>query len=137
VLELASVVGRVFDWASVAALADGRLRPRVGAILLDLARRNLVRVAGRGPGGDEFAFRNGVLHDVAYRTVPKRHRAVLHVRVAERLDELGGEGGSRDEAVGHHLGQGYRHLAELVANEPPPPPPAARPPDRARRRVTG
>jgi class 3 adenylate cyclase len=137
VLELASVVGRVFDWASVAALADDRLRPRVGAILLALARRKLVRVAGRGPGGDEFAFRNGVLHDVAYRTVPKRHRAVLHVRVAERLDELGGEGGSRDEAVGHHLGQGYRHLAELVANEPPPPPPAARPPDRARRGVTG
>jgi class 3 adenylate cyclase len=136
VLELASVVGRVFDWASVASLAEPWLRPRVGTILLALARRNVVRVVGQGAGGDCFAFRNGVLHDMAYRAVPKRHRAVLHVQVAERLDEASG-GGTRDEAVGHHLGQAYRHLAQLAGNEPPPPIPALRAVDRVRARMTG
>ena len=137
VLELASVVGRVFDWASVASLVDPRLRPRVGTILLALARRNVVRVVGQRAGGDSFAFRNGVLHDVAYRAVPKRHRAVLHVQVAERLNEAGSRGGTRDEEVGHHLGQAYRHLAQLAGNEPPPPIPALRAVDRVRARMTG
>jgi class 3 adenylate cyclase len=137
VLELASVVGRVFDWASVASLAEPRLRPRVGTILLALARRNVVRVVGQGAGGDSFAFRNGVLHDVAYRAVPKRYRAVLHVQVAERLNEAGGRGGTRDEAVGHHLGLAYRHLAQLAGNEPPSPIPALRAVDLVRARMTG
>ena len=44
VLELASVVGRSFDWPAVAALAPDRLRSRVGALLLALARRGVIRV---------------------------------------------------------------------------------------------
>jgi class 3 adenylate cyclase len=136
VLELASVVGRVFDWASVASLADERLRPRVGTTLLALARRDLIRVAGEEPGGDSFAFRNGVLHEVTYRTLPKRHRAVLHVQVAERLDGAARDG-SHDETIGRHLGQAYRRLAELAADEPPPPAPAVGRAGRARVGVTG
>src|SRR5215207_6606428 len=45
VLEAASVVGQVFDWPSVATLAPEPLGPRVGALLLALARRNLIRAA--------------------------------------------------------------------------------------------
>jgi len=123
VLELASVVGRVFDGASVAALAADRLRPLVGTTLLALARRNLIRMAGQEPGRDGFAFRNGVLRELTYRTLPKRHRAVLHVQVAERLDGAARDG-SHDETIGRHLGQAYRHLAELATDEPPPPAPA-------------
>jgi predicted ATPase len=118
VLELASVVGRVFDWASVAALAPAPLGPRVGGVLLALARRNLLRVAGREHGEDAFSFRHRLMRDAAYQAIPKRERAILHVRAADRV---------HDEAVDHHLGQAYRYLAQLAGDEPPPPTPVVRP----------
>jgi AAA ATPase domain/Adenylate and Guanylate cyclase catalytic domain len=122
VLELASVVGREFEWAAVEALAPAWLRPRVGTVLLALTRRNLIRVAARQRGEDAFAFRHHLLRDAAYQAVPKRERALLHVRVAERLD-----GASQDdEAVVGHLGQAYRYLAQLAGEEQPPPAAAAR-----------
>jgi class 3 adenylate cyclase len=118
VLELASVVGRVFDWASVAALAPAPLGPRVGGVLLALARRNLLQVAGREHGEDAFSFRHRLMRDAAYQAIPKRERAILHVRAADRV---------HDEAVDHHLGQAYRYLAQLAGDEPPPPTPVVRP----------
>jgi class 3 adenylate cyclase len=128
VLELASVAGRVFDWASVAALAPPRLRPRLGGVLLALARRGLVR-AWRGQE-DAFSFRHRLLRDAAYQAIPKRERALLHVRAAERLAEAVSAPAEDDETVGRHLGQAYRYLAQLAGEEPPPPVPAARPPGR-------
>jgi class 3 adenylate cyclase len=117
VLELASVVGRVFDWASVAALAPPPLAPRVGGVLLALARRNLLRVAGREHGEDAFAFRHHLLRDAAYQAIPKRERAILHVRAADRVP---------GEAADQHLGKAYRYLAQLAGDEPPPPMPVVR-----------
>jgi class 3 adenylate cyclase len=128
VLELASVVGRLFDWASVAALAPTELRPRVGTVLLALARRNLIRVADRALGEDAFSFRHGLLRDAAYRAIPKRARAVLHVSVAQRLGEAAGGGGfEEDEAVGRHLGLAYRCLAQLAGDAFPRPAPMVAP----------
>src|SRR4029453_6717955 len=49
VLETASVVGQVFDWPSVAALAPEPLAPRVGGLSLALAPRDLIPGAARGP----------------------------------------------------------------------------------------
>jgi predicted ATPase len=112
VLELASVVGRVFDWGSVAALAPAPLAPRVGGVLLALARRNLLRVAGREHGEDAFAFRHRLLRDAAYQAIPKRERAILHVRAADRV---------QGEAADLHLGKAYRYLAQLAGDEPPAP----------------
>jgi predicted ATPase len=130
VLELASVVGRIFNWTSVAALASAQLRPRVGAILLALARRKLIRVAERELDEDTFAFRHGILHEATYRAVPKRKRAILHARAAEMLAEATGGGASEDEMVGHHLGQAYRYLAQLAGDELPPPTLLVQPVDR-------
>jgi class 3 adenylate cyclase len=128
VLELASVVGQVFDWASVAALAPDPVRPRVGPLLLALTRRNLIRVAGRRVGEEAFAFRHQLLRDAAYRSVPKRERLVLHLRLAERLAEEPGEGAAgEDEVVGYHLGQAYRYLAQLAGHDLPPLTPVVRP----------
>jgi class 3 adenylate cyclase len=117
VLELASVVGRVFDWASVAALAPAPLAPRVGGVLLALARCNLLRVAAREHGEDAFAFRHRLLRDAAYQAIPKRERAILHVRAADRV---------RGEAADQHLGKAYRYLAQLAGDEPPAPMPVVR-----------
>jgi predicted ATPase len=109
VLELASVVGRVFDWRSVAALAPAPLAPRVVGVLLALTRRNLLQVADRRHGEDAFSFRHHLLRDAAYQAIPKRERAILHVRAADQL---------HDDAVEHHLGQAYRLLAQLAGDEP-------------------
>jgi class 3 adenylate cyclase len=117
VVELASVVGRVFDWKSVAALAPAPLGPRVIGVLLALTRRNLLKVADREHGEDAFSFRHRLLRDAAYQAIPKRERAILHVRAADHL---------QDEAVDHHLGQAYRYLAQLAGDEPRPAP-VARP----------
>jgi class 3 adenylate cyclase len=120
VLELASVIGRVFDWASVAGLAPAQLRPRVGALLLALAGRNLIRVAERGSGEDAFTFRHRFVRDAAYQAIPKQERAILHVQLAELVVEAAGEG---NEAVGRHLGQAYRYLTQLAGDGLPPPKP--------------
>jgi hypothetical protein len=113
VLELASVVGRVFDWSSVAALAPAPLGPRVIAVLLALTRRNLLQVADRRHGEDAFSFRHHLLRDAAYQAIPKRERAILHVRAADQL---------HDDAAEHHLGHAYRYLAQLAGDEPRPAP---------------
>jgi class 3 adenylate cyclase len=126
VLEAASVVGQVFDWPSVAALAPEPLGPQVGALLLALARRNLIRVADRGAGDDAFRFRNGLLREGTYEAIPMRRRLALHARAAELLaTEATGDGD--DEVVGYHLGQAYRYLAQLAGHEAAPPAPAVRP----------
>jgi predicted ATPase len=113
VVELASVVGRVFDWRSVATLAPAPLAPRVVGVLLALTRRNLLQVADRRHGEDAFSFRHHLLRDAAYQAIPKRERAILHVRAADQL---------HDDAVEHHLGQAYRLLAQLAGDEPRPAP---------------
>ena len=124
-LELASVLGRSFDWPAVAALAPDRLRPRVGALLLALARRGVIRVADKGHGQDGFVFSQRLLRDAAYRAIPKQERAILHARAAERLAGPAVDAAAEvDEAVGHHLGQAYRYLAQLAGDEPPPLAPA-------------
>ncbi|HYY77928.1 MAG TPA: AAA family ATPase [Actinomycetes bacterium] len=116
VLGLASMAGRVFDWELVAALAPAPLRPRVGALLLALCRRQLVRAAG-GPHGDAYAFRHLLLREVAYQAIPRQERAVLHVRVAEHLP-------AGDGRVGDHLELAYRYLTD----DRPRPPAATAPP---------
>jgi hypothetical protein len=121
VLELASMAGPSFTCALVAALASPQLRPQVGSLLLALARRRLLRVDGRERGEDGFAFRHRILHEAAYRGVPKWRRAILHARVAERLTKAGAATAAEDEAVGQHLGQAYRYLAQLAGDQLPPP----------------
>ena len=121
VLELASVVGRSFACASVAALASPDLRPQVASLLLALARRRLLRAAGPEWGEDGFSFRHRILHEACYRGVPKWRRAILHARVAERLTNAGAGSSAEDEAVGRHLGQAYQYLAQLAGDQLLPP----------------
>jgi predicted ATPase len=130
VLETASVVGHVFDWPSVAALAPEPLGPRVGGLLIALARRKLIRVADRGAADDAFRFRNGLLREAAYEAIPLRRRLALHARAAELLATEATDAGD-DEVVGYHLGQAYRYLAQLAGHDAAPPTPALRPVHRA------
>jgi tetratricopeptide (TPR) repeat protein len=56
-----------------------------------------------------------LVRDAAYRAAPKRLRAELHERYADRLDGTLPDLPELDEFVGYHLEQAYRLRAELGA----------------------
>ena len=111
VLERASVVGRDFSRAAVAALADGD----VSACLLALVRKELLRpLPSPYADADGFQFRHALIRDAAYSAVPKRVRADLHERAADWLTEHDGD----DEIVGFHLEQAHLLRRDLGLHDP-------------------
>lgn len=89
VLQEAAVVGRVF-WAE--PLEEALPGQRVGARLALLERRRFVvrRPMSALPGHDEWAFRHALLHDVAYRSVPRDRRGHSHARAGAWLERIAG-----------------------------------------------
>jgi class 3 adenylate cyclase/tetratricopeptide (TPR) repeat protein len=116
VLEQASVVGKSFSWAAVAALATEPERTRLGSELASLVRRGLL-LPDRSElaGEDAFQFRHDLIRDAAYQALPKQDRAELHERFARWLERLAGERVHEyDEIVGYHLEQATRYRGELA-----------------------
>jgi tetratricopeptide (TPR) repeat protein len=108
VLERAAVLGREFRFDDVAALLDPGMGATARRHLDGLARRDFVRP----DSVDEFRFRNVLIREAVYRSIPKRDRAELHERTADLLDSRGGDGAG-DELVGYHLAQAYRWRVDL------------------------
>ena len=109
VLERGAVVGKEFDAADVVALLDAAAVPTADAHLGVLADRGFVR-----PRGDSlFVFRHALVQEAVYRAAPKRLRAELHERYADRLDETSPDLAELDEFVGYHLEQAYVLRTEL------------------------
>jgi DNA-binding SARP family transcriptional activator len=94
-LERASVLGREFDPAAVAALGADPARA-----LSALATRGLV---------DGSRFHHVLVRDVAYAGITKTRRAELHERAAGWLERHDGP----DELVGYHLEQAARYVREV------------------------
>jgi class 3 adenylate cyclase/tetratricopeptide (TPR) repeat protein len=115
VLERASVVGKTFSWAAVAALTPGPERTRLGSDLAALVRRDLLRPdTSERADEDAFQFRHDLIRDAAYQALPKRERAELHERLATWVQGTAGERlAERLELVGYHLEQAYRTRVEL------------------------
>ena len=109
VLERGAVVGKEFTADDVVALLDPNAAPTADAHLETLAGRGFVRPRG----DDAFGFRHVLVQEAVYRSAPKRLRAELHERYADRLDETSPDLGELDEFVGYHLQQAYRLRAEL------------------------
>lgn len=103
VLQEAAVVGRAF-WVQPleAALPGERIVPRLA--LLERRRFVVRRPISTLPGHDEYAFRHALIHDVAYRTIPRSRRARAHARAGAWLE---GIAGARADEVGdllaHHF----------------------------------
>jgi class 3 adenylate cyclase/tetratricopeptide (TPR) repeat protein len=113
VIERASIEGRMFHRGSVAELVPDDARPRVGAHLLTLVRKDFIRPDRATIAGDDgFRFGHILIRDAAYDSIPKRLRAELHVRFADWLEARVGED-APDEILGHHLEQAYRYRVEL------------------------
>jgi predicted ATPase len=113
----ASVVGRVF-WRG--ALAEIEPRDGLSAILGSLEERDLVRreAVSRIVGDQQFAFKHGLIHDVAYSTLPRAARRERHAAVARYLEATTSGAGQSHEALGHHFreaGDTERAVEHLVA----------------------
>jgi tetratricopeptide (TPR) repeat protein len=113
-----SVEGRLFHRGAVAALLPEPDRAEVGAHLLSLVRKELIR-PDRATllGDDAFRFGHILIRDAAYEAIPKRQRAALHARFADWLESRLGDD-SPDEVVGYHLEQAYLYGAELGVHDP-------------------
>jgi class 3 adenylate cyclase/tetratricopeptide (TPR) repeat protein len=113
VVECGSVEGRLFHRGSVAELVPEPAREQLGAKLLALVRKELIRPdRATLPGDDAFRFGHILIRDAAYEAMPKRQRAELHERFADwlaaRLEDE-----APVEIVGYHLEQAYRYNEEL------------------------
>ncbi len=60
-----------------------------------------------------FRFRHVIVQEAVYRSAPKRLRAELHERFADRLDQTAADLAELDEFVGYHLERAYRLRSEL------------------------
>jgi DNA-binding SARP family transcriptional activator len=109
VLERGAVAGKEFTAADVVALLDPDAAPTADTHLQTLAGRGFVRPQGEGA----FGFRHVLVQEAVYRSAPKRLRAELHERYADRLDTESPDLPDLDEFVGYHLEQAYRLRTEL------------------------
>jgi DNA-binding SARP family transcriptional activator/tetratricopeptide (TPR) repeat protein len=109
VLERGAVIGKEFRLEDVVALVDPEASPTTEVHMHALATRGFVRPDAPG----EFRFRHVLVQEAVYRAAPKRLRAELHERFADRLATNSAELPDLDEFVGYHLEQAYRLRVEL------------------------
>ena len=108
VLVDASAAGRVF-WRG--ALARMSPREDLSRLLGSLEERDLVRreAVSRIQGDQQFAFKHALIHDVAYRRLPRAARRERHAVVAAYLEETTGAVGQSNEALAHHWREAGEH----------------------------
>jgi predicted ATPase/class 3 adenylate cyclase len=85
VLQLASVVGRVFFYRVLAEIA--REERELDARLLALQREQLIRERARVPEL-EYIFKHELTREAAYNGLLKKERRIYHQQVAEALERL-------------------------------------------------
>jgi len=117
VAERAAVVGREFTVEAVAELLPTAAAPSAWRHLDALTHKMLVQPDRAVlPGQKGFRFQHALIHDAAYRRLPKTLRAELHERFAGWLEDRAGPRAVEfEEIVGYHLEQAYRYRAELGA----------------------
>ena len=95
VLVDASVVGRVF-WRG--ALSEMASRDDLSAVLGSLEARDLVRreAVSRIRGDQQFGFKHGLIHEVAYQTLPRAAKRSRHAAVARFLEATTAVGQSHE-----------------------------------------
>jgi class 3 adenylate cyclase len=108
VLERGAVVGKDFSARDVISLLDPDAVPTAETHLRTLSARGFVRTLG-----EAFTFRHVLVREAVYRAAPKRLRAELHERYADRLDRTLPDFSEVDEFAGYHLEQAYRLRIEL------------------------
>jgi class 3 adenylate cyclase len=112
----ASVVGRVFWRGALEEIED---RADLSQLLGSLEARDLVQreAVSRIRGDQQFAFKHGLIHDVAYGTLPRAARRERHAAVARYLEASTAVGQSHEALALHwrEAGETERAVDELVA----------------------
>lgn len=103
-LQAASVIGRVFWAGPVYELVQGA-GPDLGVLEeRDFIRR---RLGSSLPGDREYAIKHALTREVAYASVPRERRALLHAAFA-RWVERGGAGDEHAPLFAHHYAEAVR-----------------------------
>ena len=120
VVDRAAVVGKVFWRGAVAELSPEVERPAVGANLMTLVRKDLIRLDRSTFTGDEaFRFRHLLIRDAAYEGIPKEERSQLHERFGGWLERTAGDRVAEyEEIIAYHLEQAARYRAALGPLDP-------------------
>jgi class 3 adenylate cyclase/predicted ATPase len=112
VLESAAVAGKNFVRSALRKLLADTDQTDVDAILLSLARKDLL--TARPGREDAYRFRHVLIRDAAYAGIAKELRARLHERYADwAANTRAGRAGDVDEIVGYHLEQAVRYRHQL------------------------
>jgi DNA-binding SARP family transcriptional activator len=98
VLDLAAVIGHEADLAVLARAGDLGYDDLVGAVGA-AARAKLLDERPDVPG--RYAFHHAIVHDYIYSGLPAARRALLHHRVGEALESLGGGTARLGELADH------------------------------------
>jgi class 3 adenylate cyclase/tetratricopeptide (TPR) repeat protein len=117
VVEPAAVIGRNFTVDAVIALSPPEFRPGVPVHLASLVRKELIR-PDRTATGNGYRFRNLMMRDTVYASMPKESRATLHARFAESL--LAAEADRAPEfaeIIGYHFEQARDYRRQLDADD--------------------
>jgi DNA-binding SARP family transcriptional activator len=118
VAERAAVIGREFTVEAVANLLPPTAASSAWRHLDALSRKLLVQPDRAVlPGEKGFRFQHALIHEAAYRRLPKARRAELHERFAGWLeDRAGARTVEFEEVVGYHLEQACLYRLEAGAD---------------------
>jgi class 3 adenylate cyclase/tetratricopeptide (TPR) repeat protein len=115
VIERAAIEGRSFHRGAVSELLPETARPTLGADLMSLVRKELIRPDRAVFAGDDgFRFAHVLVRDAAYAAMAKERRAELHEQYAGWLARAAeGRMTEYEEIVGYHLERAHVYRAEL------------------------
>ena len=103
----AAVMGKVF-WAGALVGMGNRDSAVVHAALHELSRKELIKRSrvSSVPGDEEYSFWHDLVHDVAYRQIPRAERADKHCQAAEWIRQMAGERvADRAEILAYHYAE--------------------------------
>jgi class 3 adenylate cyclase/tetratricopeptide (TPR) repeat protein len=105
VARVGAAIGRAFSFPLIAAVA-GQPPAELRQALRDLAKSGLVDATG-APPHSHYVFRQALICDAAYDSLPKRQREALHARIAEALRNDFPDAVAADPGrLAHHLARG-------------------------------
>jgi class 3 adenylate cyclase len=101
VAQVASVIGRRFDYKLLAAIAESD-DARLGAALERLCDSGLIFAAREGDDVS-FSFNHVLVQEAAYESLSRNRRQLLHGRIARYLEERASVGDGEPTVVAHHF----------------------------------
>jgi len=104
IAQIGAAIGREFSYRLLAAVAPGGSLP-LNTALAHLSARELIFVRGEPPDST-YIFKHALVQDVAYATITRSKRQLLHSRIADALVEGFPETVEmQPDLIAHHFAQ--------------------------------